>query len=118
MPLRRAFSLLSLCAVAVLAKPLQMINGDTLSPSVSDLVDAAFVPNSSTSISAVDTSTMNALITQCDGALYGFNPDIADCQGAAHSIMPDTDQLIWGERHKGLDIDFFPLPFAVFGGKS
>ena len=54
---------------------------------------------------------------QCDGALFGFNPNIADCERAAQAIVPDRQQLIWGERRTGMSIDYFPLPFAVFGGK-
>ena len=54
---------------------------------------------------------------QCDGALFGFNPNIADCERAAQSIIPDREQLLWGERHTSVAADFFPLPFAVFGGE-
>ncbi|KAF6228107.1 hypothetical protein HO133_007835 [Letharia lupina] len=73
-----------------------------------DLVDAA----------AVNSSALGALSVRCDGALYGFNPNIADCEGAAQFIVPDSEQLVWGERHTGLPVGIFPLPFAVFGDKA
>lgn len=112
------FSFLSLCAVAILAKPLRITAEKVPSPSVSaNLIDAAFVSDVSISASALNTSAPNSMSIDCNGALYGFNPNIADCQGAAHTIVPDSDQIIWGERHTGLG-DVFHLPFAVFGGKS
>lgn len=113
------FIFLSLCAVAILAKPLQITTERTPSPSVSPyLTDAAFVSDMSTSNLALNTSAENLISIDCNGDLYGFNPNIADCEGAAQSIIPDSDQLIWGERHTGLSGDVFPLPFAVFGGES
>ena len=113
------FIFLSLCAGAILAKPLQKTTARTPSPSVSpNLINAAFLSDISTSILALNTSAENAFSIECNGALYGYNPNIADCEGAARSIIPDSDQLIWGERHTGLSGDIFPLPFAVFGGKS
>ena len=100
---------------AVLTKPLLINDESTPSLSVSNLVGAAFASNRSTGKPATDPSE-NYLI-RCDGSLYGFNPNIADCEGAAHSIIPDSEQLIWRERHTGLPEDYFPLPFAVFGGR-
>lgn len=113
------FGFLSLCALAILAKPLQITTGNAPSQSVSaNLIDAAFVSDVSISTSALNNSAQNSMSIDCNGALYGFNPNIADCQGAAQAIVPDSDQVIWGERHTGLPGDVFPLPFAVFGGKS
>lgn len=112
------FSSLSLCAGAILAKPVQKTKENPPSPSVlTSPIDAAFVSDISISSPALNTSATNSLQIECNGAVYGFDPNIADCQGAAQSIIPDTDQMIWGERHTGLPDDIFPLPFAVFGGK-
>ena len=111
----RAFSFLSLYAGAVLAKPLRIVNENTLSPSVSNLLDATFGPNVSASTPALGPPANFNI--ECNGALYGFNPNIADCEGAAHSVMPDREPIHWGERRTGLPGDYFPLPFVVFGGK-
>ena len=108
-----SFSLLSISAA--LAKPLRITNENNLSPSLSNVIDLAFGSNVSNSTTAMEApANFNV---QCDGALYGFNPNIADCERAAQSIIPDREPFIWGERHTGLTVDFFPLPFAVFGGK-
>ena len=113
----RIVSILSLYATAVLANPLRIIDENTLSPSMSNVVDAAYTANASTDNSALDTSVGDTLNIECNGALYGFSPNIADCENAAQSVMPDREQLIWGMRHTGLQFEFFPLPFAVFGGE-
>ncbi len=104
---RHVFTFLSLCVVAILAKPLQMTTEGSASP-----------PNHIDTLPVLNTSAENAIGIECNGALYGFNPNIADCEGAAQSINPDSDQLLWRERHTGVDNEVFPLPFAVFGGKS
>ena len=110
----RAIGFSLVCAVAVIAKPLQIVDENSLNPSVSNIVHP-LVLNTSTDILAPDPSA-NWLL-ECNGALYGFNPNIADCERAAGTINPDGDQMTWGERHTGLPLDVFALPFAVFGGK-
>lgn len=111
----RIFSFVSLYTGAVLAKPLRIVNENTLSSSVSNIVDAVFGSNVSTSTPALDPPANYNI--ECNGTLYGFYPNIADCENAAQSIMPDRDQITWSERRPGSPSDFFPLPFAVFGGK-
>ena len=111
----RILSFLSLCACAVLAKPLRITSENSLRSSLSDLVNAAFVSNISSGTPALNPSAN--FNVECNGAHYGFNPNIADCERAAQSIIPDSEQLIWRERHTGTAEEFFPLPFAVFGGK-
>lgn len=115
----RVLNFLSLSAGAILAKPLQLTIEKRQSTSVSpDILDAPFLSNIPTGTPALNTSASNAINVECNGALYGFNPSIADCEGAAQSIIRDSDQLIWGERDTGLPGDVFPLPFVVFGGRS
>ena len=115
MSVRRVLSFSSLCMSAVLAKPLRITNENNLSPSPSNLIDLAF--GSNVSNGTTDTEPSANFNVQCDGDLYGFNPNIADCERAAQSIIPDRQQIVWGERHAGLPFEIFPLPFAVFGGK-
>lgn len=111
----RIVSFVSLYTGAVLAKPLRIVNGDTLSSSVSNIINAVFGSNIPTSTPALNPPSNYNI--DCNGTLYGFNPNIADCENAAQSIMPDREQLIWSERRPGSPGDFFPLPFVVFGGK-
>ncbi|KAL9075171.1 MAG: hypothetical protein Q9161_001857 [Pseudevernia consocians] len=55
---------------------------------------------------------------RCDGARYGFNPSLSDCEGARSSIPPDSEQFNFGERHTGLPPDTFPLPYIIMGDKA
>lgn len=113
------FNIVSLCTVAIFAKPLQMMTKNTSSLSMSpDLIDATFMPNTSASTPALNTSVENFLSIECNGDLYGFNPNIADCEGAALFIPPDSDQMTWAERHTGARYPFARLPFAVFGDRA
>ena len=113
------FSVLSLCTIVVLAKPLQMSTEGNPSASLSSsVIDPAFGSNISTSSGALNTTAENAFNIECDGNRYGFNPNIADCEGAVQTIAPEWEQFVWGQRHTGLPGGTFPLPFAVFGGKS
>lgn len=111
----RIFGVLSICAGAVLglAKPLQIVNEDTLS--LPNLIDSAFKPNVTNSTPTSEPSAN--FNVHCNGTLYGFNLDIADCERAADSVIPDAEQLVWADRHLGSPGEFFPLPFLVFGGE-
>ena len=107
------FSLLY--ALTAVAKPLQIVSENSLSPSVSNIVQDSLVSNISRASSTPDP--LGSYVVRCNGDLYGYNPNIVDCERAAAAIIPDGEQLIWGERHTGLPQDIFPLPFAIFGGK-
>lgn len=54
---------------------------------------------------------------QCDGARFGYSPNLRDCQSAMKYIHPDSEQRTWKERDTpGLTDDEFPLPYRVMGG--
>ena len=55
---------------------------------------------------------------ECDGATYGFNPNIVDCEDAKTYVVMDPKPRIFGERHTGLPDDIVPLPYRVMGGKQ
>lgn len=71
---------------------------------------------SNASIQDLNTSSRRGLNIQCDGAKYGFNPSLSDCQVARGYIVPESEQLVFGERHTGLPQDIFPLPWVIMGG--
>ena len=61
--------------------------------------------------------------TQCDGARFGHNPDLADCRMALTRIPVDRIKLTFMDRtkeppepHPGQIIE--GLPFRVMGRKS
>ena len=68
-------------------------------------------------IRSVNTSTGDRLVIQCDGARFGYNANLRDCQSAQDYFYPDSEQRTWKERSTpGLTEDDFPLPFRVMGG--
>ena len=74
--------------VVILAKPLQM-TATEISQSVPELPnfnDAAIVFNTSAGRDrAPNASADDNFAVECNGAMYGFNPNIADCEGAART---------------------------------
>lgn len=74
-----------------------------------------YPPN--TSISDLTVPGLGSLEVTCDGARYGMNPTVRDCDGARGYFIPDMEQKTFGERHTGLPDTIFPLPYILFGGE-
>lgn len=58
-----------------------------------------------------------ALVIQCSGEHFGYNPIITDCESAKEHISPDTVAYTWGPRHAGLGPAVLPLPYRIMGGE-
>lgn len=98
-------------ALSILATPLQITAGQTI-----DMSPATNLTLSTTITTSANASYENAFDIRCDGAAYGFNPSLSDCEGARSYIVPDTEQYEFGERHTGLPESVFPLPYMIIGG--
>lgn len=61
--------------------------------------------SSNTSLSSVIVTALPGLEVQCDGATYGYNPNIVDCEDAKEYLTPDTKEYTFGQRHTGLSDD-------------
>lgn len=55
---------------------------------------------------------------QCDGASYGFDLDISDCEEAMAYFPTYPDQVQWAERHTASQTQIFPLPYRAMGDKA
>lgn len=55
---------------------------------------------------------------QCDGASYGFDLDISDCEEAMAYFPTYPDQVQWAERHTDSQTQIFPLPYRAMGDKA
>ena len=55
---------------------------------------------------------------QCDGASYGFDLDISDCEEANAYFPIYPDQVQWASRHTGSQKQIFPLPYRAMGDKA
>ena len=102
---------------AILATPLHSTNDQSIQlSSVLNLTSLDQLFPSNASIQVPNPSSESKLDIQCDGAKYGFNPSISDCEGARSYFTPDSEQLIFGERHTGLPEDTVALPYIMMGG--
>ena len=118
--MRYIFILFLSWALAILAAPLQGSNVHAVTT-----VDLSMAPNltnldllgsSDGSIQELNASNGGGYDIRCDGAKYGFNPPLSDCESARSYIVPDLEQLTFGERHTGLPESTFPLPYVILGG--
>ena len=73
---------------------------------------------SNISVLALNVSAENRFNVHCDGATYGYNPNIIDCEQAVDYLMPDTTIWTFGQRHTGLPIETVPLPYRVMGDRA
>lgn len=116
--MRYVFVSFSFWALIVLARPpVQGTDGQTIDLSTAlNLTNLDLFFPSNASHPDPNASSGRGLDIRCDGARYGFNPSLSDCEGARSYIAPDSEQYIFGERHTGLPETTFPLPYIIMGG--
>lgn len=116
--MRHVFMSLSFWPLLTLATPIHVTNDQTVNLFTGlNLTAPDRLFPSNVSIQDLDASSGRGLNIQCDGAKYGFNPSLSDCELARSYIAPDTEQMDFGERHTGLPESTFPLPYIIMGGK-
>ena len=119
MPTRHALMPFSIWALAISATPLQGTIGQTIEVSTAPRpVSLDLMVPSNVSIQHLNALNVSDFNIQCNGAKYGFNPSLADCEDARAYLAPDTEPITFGERHTGLPDDTFPLPDLMMGGMS
>lgn len=119
MLVRHVFMSFPFPALTILATPLHGTDDQTIDSSKGlNLTGLSLLFPSNASIQDLDASSGRGLDIQCDGAKYGFNPSLSDCERARSYIAPDLDQMDFGERHTGLPESIFPLPYIVMGDKA
>lgn len=102
--------------LATLATPLQGIDGQATTLTTLNLTSVDPVLPLNASNQDPSASSVSGLDIQCNGAKYGFNPSLSDCENARLYITPDSEQIIFGQRHTGLPGSTFPLPYMIMGG--
>lgn len=55
---------------------------------------------------------------QCDGASYGFDLDIGECEQAKAYFPANPNQFQWAERHTGWQKEIFILPYRAMGDEA
>lgn len=54
----------------------------------------------------------------CDGAAYGFDLGIMDCEEAKTYFPAGSDQILWAERNTGWQKKIFQLPYRAMGDRA
>lgn len=115
--MRHVFVSLTSWALTILSTPLQAPDGQTIELSTAqNLTSLELLFPWNASIQDLNASSGRGLDIQCDGAKYGFNPSLSDCEGARSYIPPVSEEFIFGERHTGLPSSTFALPYMIMGG--
>ena len=110
------FGVLLLLGYFLAAEALNAADAESLGLSLPmNISDPSTLLNESTQ--DINSTASNSLEIECNGAVYGHNPNIADCEGAWQSIVPDSEQRTFGERDTGLPDGTFTLPYIIFGGR-
>lgn len=115
--MRQVLMLVPFWASTILATPLQGTDSQTINLSTTpNLTSLDLSSLSDAPIQDFNASSGNSFDISCDGATYGFNPSLSDCEAARSHIVPDSEQFNFGERHTGLPESTFPLPYMILGG--
>ena len=69
-------------------------------------------------VASLDVAGIDDIHIQCDGASYGFDLDIVDCEKAKAYIPASSKQVQWAERHTGWQKEIFLLPYRAMGNKA
>lgn len=73
---------------------------------------------SNASIASVNVAGGTDIHIKCDGASYGFDLDIGDCEEAKAFVPAGSDRVQWAERHTGWQKKIMPLPYRSMGDKA
>lgn len=111
MLLKYALGYASSLSTLVLAEPLGVYSDNTI------VMDPLSLFNASVASLNV-TGGEGKIHVQCDGASYGFDLDIVDCEQAKAHVPASADPVQWAERHTGWQKQIFPLPYRAMGDKA
>ena len=115
--MRHVLMLVPSWALTILATPLQRTESQTIDLSTApNLTNPDLSSPSNASMQDLNAPSGNGFDIRCDGATYGFNPSLSDCEQARSYITPDSDQYNIGDRHTGLPESAFPLSYMIMGG--
>ena len=111
--------LLLVLSSVLLVSTSPLLSEGARAPKVSATLDITTPQHpSNASFSSLDTTVTNSLRIHCDGATYGFNPNIHDCGSISKYLTPDDE--IWTFKDRSMDFppDTVYLPFLVMGDQA
>lgn len=93
-------------------------NGDTIIPSDLLALSLNLTSASNGSVPSFNVTSDNNEHVQCDGASYGFDLDIGDCEQAKAEVPPSAEEFQWAERQTGWQKEIAALPYRTMGEKA
>lgn len=97
-------------------------NSDTIlpphPPSILQALASNLTSASNGSVPSFNVISDNRVHIQCDGASYGFDLDILDCEQAKAEIPANAEEFQWAERHTKWQKEIFALPYRSMGDKA
>ena len=70
------------------------------------------------SVPSVNVTSDNKANIQCDGASYGVDLDIVDCEDAKAEVPASAEEYQWAERDTSWQKQIFALPYRSMGDKA
>ncbi len=123
MPMKYALSLASCLGSLVLATSVSLHVNATVSGNPTNRVN----PNTNLTLdldssevitSPSVTSSEEDIHIQCNGASYGFDLDISDCEQAKAYLESSPGEVQWAERHTAEQNQGIPLPYRIMGDNA
>ena len=126
MTLKYALVLASYIGILVLASPVVLHSG----LNSSDDLTHTHQPSGYLTLNLESTSPSNGSMTslsvtgskdthiKCDGASYGVDLEIIDCEQAKAHLPASSDQLQWAQRNTGWQKRIFSLPYRAMGDQA
>ena len=108
MPSKYALGYTFYLLTLVLAKPLQT------STQSGDLYPLSMSNDSATSSNTLGFENIHV---ECNGASYGSDLDITDCELAKAFVPANSEEIIWAGRN-GMVKQYHPLPYRSMGSKA
>ena len=78
----------------------------------------SIMPSNETVTLSLNLTGSEGTHIQCDGASYGFDLDVSDCEEAKKYVPFGRDQVQWVERDTTWKKEHVPLPYRVMGSKA
>ena len=78
----------------------------------------SYLPSNGSAESPFNLTGSEDIHIQCDGASYGFDLDVSDCEEATAYVPPGRDQILWVERNSTSKEKHVPLPYRSMGSKA
>ena len=119
MSLKYALVYASYISTLVLAKPLGSLGPRAVALQAGTQSGGLYpLSMSNDSTTSSDLKGDEDIHIKCNGASYGFDLDITDCELAKAFVPANSEEIVWAERYTGPLKRYQPLPYRSMGEKA